>query len=246
MNVRQYIESGILELYVMQTLSEVEAREVERMAEQYPEIQKEIEQIEDSMLDYAQAHAMEPRASLKEEIFAQVSDMDSTIKPKTSNLLNIFLITALALVSAYAIFASLRWNAVNEDKQALIDARLALEQSCDSVQQQLNLLLDPQTRLIKLEGTPKSEASKVFAFWNPQTQSTFLKIESLPPPPPGKQYQLWSLVDGVDPIPAGLLNDGQFQMMPPVADADQFAISLEPLGGSKQPTLEEIYVIGTI
>ena len=56
MNIREYIESGVIELYVMNTLSEAEAAEVEALTLQYPEIQSEIEEVQSVMQLYAQAH----------------------------------------------------------------------------------------------------------------------------------------------------------------------------------------------
>ena len=50
MDTKEYISSGILELYVTGTLSELENLEVYLNAEKYPEIKKEIEDIEASVL----------------------------------------------------------------------------------------------------------------------------------------------------------------------------------------------------
>ena len=46
MNSREYIESGILELYVFGKLSDEEIAEVNQMANQYPEVKEEITAIE--------------------------------------------------------------------------------------------------------------------------------------------------------------------------------------------------------
>ena len=51
MDVEKYIASGILELYVAGTLSEKENLEIANYAKEYPEIKKEIEEIEASILE---------------------------------------------------------------------------------------------------------------------------------------------------------------------------------------------------
>ena len=53
MDVKSYISSGILELYVSGQLSDGEAREVEGMAAQHPEVQKEILEIERALNQFA-------------------------------------------------------------------------------------------------------------------------------------------------------------------------------------------------
>ena len=66
--------------------------------------------------------------------------------------------------------------------------------------------------------------------------------------PADKQYQLWALKDG-QPIDMGVFDpvtpeDGLLEMGR-VPGADAFAVTLEPRGGSANPTLEEMYVYGT-
>ena len=55
MNSKDYIESGILELYVFGKLTEEENREVLEMANKYPEIQEEIEAIEYAVLNLSKS-----------------------------------------------------------------------------------------------------------------------------------------------------------------------------------------------
>jgi hypothetical protein len=54
MNIQAYIESGILEEYVLGTVSPQEKQEVECMASIYPEIQQELQILETALEKYAQ------------------------------------------------------------------------------------------------------------------------------------------------------------------------------------------------
>ena len=54
-DVKEYIASGILELYVAGELSPEENLEVQHYAIQYPEIRKEIEEIEQAILELTEA-----------------------------------------------------------------------------------------------------------------------------------------------------------------------------------------------
>ena len=69
----QFLESGILELYVMGIASPEEIKEVEQMALLYPEIRQEIELIERSLEEYALTQAVQPKATLKPLIMASIN-----------------------------------------------------------------------------------------------------------------------------------------------------------------------------
>lgn len=68
MNLQTYIESGILELYVMGVLEESANAEVQDMLIKYPELAVEIAAIEKALENYALQHAIEPSVGLKGKI----------------------------------------------------------------------------------------------------------------------------------------------------------------------------------
>ena len=53
MDLKEYISSGILELFAAGALTESEVREVEAMAEKYPEVKAELEQIQNALNSYS-------------------------------------------------------------------------------------------------------------------------------------------------------------------------------------------------
>lgn len=74
--ITEFIESGILELYVMGAASIEEIQEVEEMAAAHPEVQQEIEQIRQAIEYYAQAHAIKPRATVKTLVMANIDYLE--------------------------------------------------------------------------------------------------------------------------------------------------------------------------
>ena len=77
MEVKDIISSGLLELYITGLTSKEETLQVEHWAEQYPEVKKEIEELQDVMESYALAEAVQPDDSLKEKILAKIQPDDS-------------------------------------------------------------------------------------------------------------------------------------------------------------------------
>ncbi|MBB2149644.1 anti-sigma factor [Pedobacter gandavensis] len=85
---KAYIESGILELYVLGELTTQEQREVEAMAAKYPEIKKEISAIELAMENYALENAITPSAELERIILEKITPKgkETPVAPTTALL----------------------------------------------------------------------------------------------------------------------------------------------------------------
>ena len=70
--VKKYIESGILESYVLGITDVEESAEVEEMAAAYNEIRTEINMISESIEKYAELHAIEPPITIKPFLLATI------------------------------------------------------------------------------------------------------------------------------------------------------------------------------
>lgn len=76
----------------------------------------------------------------------------------------------------------------------------------------------------------------------------YLAMEALPPPPKGKVYQAWTLRSGaarMSPSVTFVPNAGGVAVVPVPVDASTIgavAVSIEPDGGSKQPTSTPTFV----
>ncbi len=148
------------------------------------------------------------------------------------------------------------WNKYNNTSKELValqndnstlaknlDATQAKYQQSDKL---LSYINSPSTQVVKMNGVPLSPESKATVYWNKESREVYLSIQSLPAPPSDKQYQLWAIVDGV-PVDAGMValngNDSLYRMKD-FSSAQAFAITLEKLGGSAAPSLEQMYVVG--
>jgi anti-sigma-K factor RskA len=115
---------------------------------------------------------------------------------------------------------------------------------------QRNLLSEVKIATLKAQVAKFQQASAV-VIWDPVQRSGILELDKLPPPAPGKDYQLW-VVDPSNPIPvsAGVLSipsvgliRTSFHPAQPVQSAAAFAISVEKSGGSTKPE-GQIILIG--
>ena len=72
MDVKKYIESGILEIYVLGLATKRESEEVERLAIAHPEIKKEILEIEIALEKYAQQNNTIPHPAIQPLLMATI------------------------------------------------------------------------------------------------------------------------------------------------------------------------------
>lgn len=116
-----------------------------------------------------------------------------------------------------------------------------------AVEDEIALLKTPSMKSIELKGMEVAPDAKAMAYANTNTGEVYLEIMNLPAAPEGMQYQFWGIVDD-KPVDAGMIPlEGDLSGIHPmttVPNANAYAISLEPKGGSQQPT-GKIYVMGT-
>ncbi|PWK19421.1 anti-sigma-K factor RskA [Arcicella aurantiaca] len=88
MNTKEYIESGILESYVLGVATAGESAEVERLALEYPAIRQELDAIRNSLETYALQYEKQPPAFLKDKIMDNLFNEHKTVEQKYSKGIN--------------------------------------------------------------------------------------------------------------------------------------------------------------
>lgn len=74
--IHDFIQSGVLELYVMGAASPEESQEVEKMVAAHPEVKQELEQLQSALEMYAQSYAVKPRNTVKTLVMATIDYME--------------------------------------------------------------------------------------------------------------------------------------------------------------------------
>lgn len=261
MDVEKYIASGILELYVAGILSEKENLEIANYAKEYPEIKKEIEEIEASILELSRKASPGYHYSFKalmNRINGEVKVVDINEKRSTPFLSYMgwaaSVLLAVGLFWMYQQNQDLKSNIEVVEKQNVdLEQQIAdTDSSLEQTQELLNTLRDKNISVIPLGGQDVSPTSYAKAYWNKQEEKVFIDAKGLPEPPDGFVYQVWSLkLSPLTPTSMGLLEDFAtdenkvFALNNP-NDSEAFGITLEPAGGSESPTLEQLYTLGVV
>ena len=155
-----------------------------------------------------------------------------------------------------ALFYS-RWReasdevvALQSDKARFATTTNVVQKQRDDLRQENQVLRSDEFRTVALAGTKTAPAARAKVLYNPTTRKVYVDVRSLPALPAGKQYQLWALDNG-KPVDAGVLlaatatGEG-IQQMKDISSAQAFAMTVEPVGGSVNPTLTTMTVVGNI
>jgi anti-sigma-K factor RskA len=263
MNVTEYIESGILELYVLGKLSDAENEEVRRMAKQHPEVEAEIIAIEKAIINLSYSLApylsIENYERIREQLIEKYDEDGVVAMPRRKSSAATYIGWAAAVVFLFGfMFQYYRYNEAVEEKQQVTTQSYKYEQLLAATQiknteneKALAILRDKNTITIKLEGQQAAPDAFAKVYHNTETQRVHVDAAGLPAPPPGYVYQVWALkLDPLTPTSIGLIENPQAgKGIHPVEyfeAAEGFGITLEPAGGSPTPTLEKLYTLGKV
>jgi Anti-sigma-K factor rskA len=111
----------------------------------------------------------------------------------------------------------------------------------DRYQQAVSLMNRSQSRMLTMTGSGTVAGASGSVVITPDQNRAVLMVEKMPPPPPGKVYHLWAVVNGqkVACIQFAPEADGRVFMSIPANRwnaATQVAITVEPEQSGTQPT----------
>ncbi len=105
---------------------------------------------------------------------------------------------------------------------------------------------------VPLDGQADYASSFAKVYWNKADNTIYLDAEGLPNAPEGKVWQVWSLtLNPLTPTSLGTIEDFNtddnkiFAIANP-NESQAFGITLEPTGGSENPTMKQLYTLGVV
>jgi anti-sigma-K factor RskA len=272
---KAYIESGILELYVLGQLSAQEQLEVQAMASTYPEVKQEMEAIEIAMEKYAVQNAVKPSVGLENKIFERIGiaipQQEAKVIPLIAEQRNdypakirslrlalvaciaLLVVSVAALYSAHSDLGSARDQiaSLSADREKFSSTVNYMKATNNDLNKIVAIADDPNWKTIKLAGQ-KNPADNMVVYWHPKGKHVIVNTNKmvLPANDQAHQYQLWALVNG-KPVDLGVFDvkadSSQILVnMKEIGVAQAFAVTLEQRGGSPTPTMEQMMVMGGV
>lgn len=262
MDAKEYIESGILELYVYGLLSEAENEEVYAMAKNNPEVNEEIIAIEKAIValssSFSPFHSVANFEKIKAKLELKHANVIKLEEPGRNWTKYIGWAAAIALLAGIGY----QYNELSQSNTLVVNTeaeKVKLEKEFNVLQIKNNaneislaVLRDAKNTVVTLGGQAVAPKSSAKVYWNKESKAVYVDASGLPEPPKGMVYQVWALkMNPLTPTSIGLLNN--FNENGPkifavnnAEEAEAFGITLEPAGGSLSPTMEQLYTLGKV
>ncbi|MBN4056805.1 anti-sigma factor [bacterium AH-315-J21] len=253
----------LIDAYVFGTLSDAEHQAVEEHLQTKCALcHARLREVGDVSLYLAQGLIeSSPSAGLKVSLMQQVSkttvisktsddSTSSSISPTETSSAWLKWSKALTMTGAVAVVVLAFWNVTLNSKISNLQDELANSSiklnrlaADNSIQNDATILLGkPCTRLVDLAGVEPNPQAFAKLFLHPDEDFGVFYAYKLPDVPEGREYQAWIKHDSVTQS-VGVFtvqNDGyallKFRGLPTVASIDSFMVTIEPIGGVKEPT----------
>ena len=252
----------LLPFYVLDALSDDEKKLVESYLAEHPEARSQAEDLRAgaSALPYA-VSPVEPPPHVKEALMNRVA-ADAGVRQRSSgrdssstraaaepvrrglrleDIFRVLSLGAAAIAILWAFVLNAQVARLRNEIAALNEQVASQSQSLDELIRNLPQSEQSDVITVSLKGTDVQPRAQGQLIADPNETSAVLVISGLPPLEPGKTYQVW-LIGGA-PVSAGLLTvdeNGQSVLIitseQAIGSFNSLGISIEPEGGSEQPT----------
>lgn len=262
METQDIINSGDLELYVYGILNEQESSFITDLAKNNKEIENEIISIEQSILNLSSSFAPHISAAVFEKTKNKLALKQSKVigmSSKSNRLEYLGWVASFALLLGlgYQYFqytsTSNKLNTIELERNNLEKSVVTLQSKSRATATALSVVRDIKNTVINLAGQTVAPMASAKIYWNKETATVYVDASGLPKPPIGKVYQIWSLKlsPTLTPTSIGLLedfdkNNEKIFAVSGTTGAEAFGITLEPAGGSKTPTMNQLYTLGKV
>ncbi|HWZ34706.1 MAG TPA: hypothetical protein VNW51_01025, partial [Mucilaginibacter sp.] len=217
-NIKAYIESGILELYVLGDVTPEERAGVEEMALKHPAIKAELEEIGHSMELYAEENGVELSDGLRNKILnsllvnvvddrsfksaRKATEGDNVIpilRIRANTFFKYAFVACLALLIVSIVALIGVYNKLQESNNMIVSLESQNEHFANRINlmyKELDVFHDSSFKMLKLQGTPKSPSSSLMIAWSPTKKKVVIDMgnSNMPINDKDHQYQLWALV----------------------------------------------------
>lgn len=218
------------EAYALGALPENERRELEGYMTLHPELRAEVEELSSIANTLAfSTTEYEPSPELRRNLMNVVKS-EAREEPAGQT-------SALSRLRGYLSLRTLVPAALALVTVALLGWNVLLQSEIGDLQGELQ---ERQTFAMQGTGAASNTSAEVVEL---EGNRSIVTAENMPSPPEGKTMQIWVIQDGT-PQPAGTFEPGSGPMATAIEGslekAEAVAITVEPEGGSEQPTSEPV------
>ncbi|WP_086818952.1 anti-sigma factor domain-containing protein [Allokutzneria sp. NRRL B-24872] len=224
--------------YAMNALDEIERREFERHMAVCPDCEQETRELERTAAHLGMATATAPPPGLRSKVLAEVSRTRqlSPIAPPAAVVQKLrpkWAMPVVSLLAAASVLAAVVFGvgALTANQELTRERALA---------EQVTAIVGAADARTEVAGNSKIVSSKALG------KAVFLASDQVPAPRPGNDLQAWSISD-TGYVSLGLMertHSGKHApMVFPTSGISKIGVTLEPSGGSVQPTSTPLLIV---
>ena len=242
--IKAFLDSDLLEKYLIDDISTEEKLRVERYIAMYPEVRKTYDELQENLEAFAKMHARKTPEGLKETIINRIRNEKSGRRK--------FYRYAVAASIAALLFAGSSYffwnqNQTLQEKNTIVNNKIKdLEQDMkvqlEDLRNQYIVLNNPNTKKVPVMGNMKAKELKAIAYINPVKKLSYINVSNLPQLPEDQCFQMWAEVNG-ELVNLGVIkqfDDKEKLLAMPYDESAVGYITIEPQGGNTSPTVQNI------
>ena len=249
--ITTFLNSGLLEKYLLGETSSEETEYVETYIARHPEAENAYTTLQFNLEVVSKTNAVEAPKNILNHVLEELDDTP-VIKLNTYKKYKIWHQFSIAASVVALIFAGQSFylhdknQKLSEENQVVVDEIFDLRsdieinnKKLDGIMYQFKQLNNPETYKYIIQGNNRAKKLKTVAYINPKEKTSMIDVVSLPQLPDEKCYRIWAELQG-KMVSLGILSetDRQLRAIPYTEDALGLNITIEPKGGNTVASLD--------
>lgn len=253
--ITSFLNSDLLENYLLGATSAKESELVETYISKYPEVENAYNTLQHNLEIVSKYHAIEAPASVLDNVLQAIDSEETPVIPlrtKSRRKKTWFKYTTVAASFIAALFAVASFIfytqnlELKKENQVVVDEIFDLRgdiemnnKKLDAIMSQFKQLNNPETQKYVIKGNNRAKNLKTVAYINPKEKTSMIDVVSLPELPKEQCYQIWAELEG-KMVNLGILDkaDRHLTSIPYTENALGLNITIEPKGGNTNASLE--------
>lgn len=180
--IKLFLDSDILEKYLIGNASQEEVLQAERYIAMYPEVREAYDELQENLETYAKLFAVKaPPDNLREEILKKVR-REQVGRKKYYRLA--IAASIAVLVSFGASFFFWDQNKSLQEENAIVNNKIdnleeTMRAQLEDVRNQFIVLHNPDTKKVSVKGNKKAKELKAVAYINPVKRLSYINVSKL-------------------------------------------------------------------
>ena len=245
-----FLESDLLEKYLLGETNTLETARVEHFINKYPEAKAMYRELENNLEGYTKTFAVKAPTDVKQRVLKLVSE--ETVKlitpAKKSSWFYVAASVAALLFCAASTYLfnqnkfleAQNFNFATEIKNLKNDL-VFTNANLEDMKSKYALLNNPETQKYVMNGNQRAKKLKTVAYINAKERLSLINVVSLPELDEEQVFQMWANVNG-KMVSLGTLEkaDKKLLALPYQENMSSYNITIEPKGYKGQATVENM------